>query len=193
MLINVSSWIFIVEGIITLLIAIMSYVFLVDFPDGNKPNWNFLSQKEIRFIVARVNADRGDADTEKFSWAKFLGAGLDWKIWAYGMLFGMTTTVTYALSYFLPLILRDGMGFSVGAAQCLVAPPYVAAGLLMYGCGWLGDKYHTRGPIMLFNFILCLIGVPLIGFVDHDHTAIRYFGVFLVCMGANANIPAIMT
>jgi hypothetical protein len=47
------------------------------------------------------------------------------------MIFGMSTTVTYALAYFLPIILRDGMGFSVGKAQILVAPPYAAAGIMV--------------------------------------------------------------
>lgn len=55
------------------------------------------------------------------------------------------TTVTYAIAYFLPIILQEGMDYSVGtkilcrdnrnilklgpgAAQCLVAPPYAFAG-----------------------------------------------------------------
>lgn len=42
-------------------------------------------------------------------------------------IFFNTTTVTYALAYFLPVILQLNMGFSVGEAQCLVAPPYAFA------------------------------------------------------------------
>jgi len=82
------------------------------------------------------------------------------------------------------------MGFSLAKAQCLVAPPYAAAGLMMYFTGWLGDKYHLRGPIIFFNSCLAIIGLPLIGWVEN--VGVRYFGVFLVCMGANANIPATM-
>jgi hypothetical protein len=41
------------------------------------------------------------------------------------------------------------------------------------------------------NSIIAIAGLPLIGWVDS--IGVRYFGVFLVCMGANANIPACMT
>lgn len=82
------------------------------------------------------------------------------------------------------------MGFSVGASQCLVAPPYALAAIVMYTTSYLGDKYHLRGPIIAFNMVLCLIGLPIMGF--HSNSAVRYFGVFLTTAGANANVPATM-
>ena len=48
------------------------------------------------------------------------------------------TTVTYAIAYFMPIILRENMGFSIGESQCLVAPPYAFAGILMLSTAWLG-------------------------------------------------------
>lgn len=83
------------------------------------------------------------------------------------------------------------MGFSVGAAQCLVAPPYVAAAIVMYGCAMLGDKWHLRGPIIVFNAVLGLIGLPLLGYMHNN--GVRYFGVFLATIAGNANIPAVLT
>jgi hypothetical protein len=83
-------------------IAIFAFIFLVNFPDDPKGNWGFLNPRELQFVLARVNADRGDAIAEKFSWRKFLRPALDAKIWGFAMLFGMTTTVSYALAYFLP-------------------------------------------------------------------------------------------
>jgi predicted MFS family arabinose efflux permease len=142
-------------------------------------------------ICARVDADRGDAKPQPFSLAKYLRAGADIKVWAYAMIFFNTTTVTYALAYFLPIILTQNMGFSVGASQCLVAPPYAFAGIVMYVTGWAGDKYRLRGPVIVFNALLCIIGLPIMGF--HTSAAVRYFGVFLVTAGANANVPAAMS
>jgi hypothetical protein len=98
--------------------------------------------------------------------------------------------VTYALAYFLPIILQENMGFSVGAAQCLVAPPYALAAIVMFGTGYVGDKYKIRGPIICFNMLLCLIGLPIMGF--HKSPGVRYFGVFLTTAGANSNVPATM-
>lgn len=185
------SWIFIIEGIITCLVGIGGYFALVDFPDrAAKTAWRFLSEKECNFIIRRVSKDRGDAEVEPFNLKKWAAAGLDFKIWGFALIFFSITTVTYAIAYFLPIILREGMGFSVGASQCLVAPPYLFAGIVMFGTSWLADKYHLRGPALCFNSLLALIGLPIMGF--HSSNGVRYFGVFLVTAGANANIPAAM-
>jgi MFS family permease len=61
----------------------------------------------------------------------------------------------------------------------------------MYATGWFGDKYHLRGPIIIFNMVLCIIGVAIMGF--HKNPNVRYFGVFLTTAGANSNVPATMS
>ncbi|GAB1206000.1 hypothetical protein APSETT445_004681 [Aspergillus pseudonomiae] len=96
-------------------------------------------------------------------------------------------TVTYAIGYFLPLILRNGMGFGVGESQYLSAPPYVWACILMIFEGWLGDKYRLRGPILIVNALMQLVGISLMGLAKGN--GVRYFGVFLVTGGVNASAP----
>lgn len=61
----------------------------------------------------------------------------------------------------------------------------------MYATGWAGDRYKIRGPIIVFNMLLCLIGLPIMGF--HKKASVQYFGVFLTTAGANSNIPAAMS
>ncbi|KAI0526416.1 major facilitator superfamily domain-containing protein [Xylaria bambusicola] len=181
-------WIFVIEGILTVLLGIAGYWLLVDFPDSDRKNWKFLSEQERAWVVNRVNADRGDAETPKFRLGHFLRAGLDWRLWAYGVIAFGSTTVTYALAFFLPIILNENLGFDVGASQALVAPPYAFAGLFMYAMGWLGDKYRMRGPIVVINMVVSLIGLPLLGW--HPDAKVRYFGSFLLVAGANSNVPA---
>ena len=99
------------------------------------------------------------------------------------------------------------MGFSVGASQCLIAPPYAFAAIIMYISGMIGDKHHIRGPLVIFNAVLSIIGLAVMGFVKS--TGVRYFAgmtyaatvmdglltsnqVFLACAGANANVPTVM-
>jgi len=188
---NGWRWIFIIEGVLSCLVGILGYILVVNFPDSGKTNWSFLSKREIRFVLARVQADRADAVTEPWALSKFLRPAIDLKVWGYAMIFGMTTTVTYALAYFLPIILNRGLGFSVGASQCLVAPPYAFAAILMYLTAMIGDKYHIRGPLIIFNATLCLIGLPIIGWSKNLPS--RYFGVFLCTAGANANVPTVLT
>lgn len=98
--------------------------------------------------------------------------------------------MAYAISFFLPIILRENMGMTVGEAQMLSAPPYVFAALVMLACAWLGDKYHIRGPLLLINCTLGIIGLPLLGWASQP--SVRFFGTFLICASANGGIPTVM-
>jgi hypothetical protein len=69
------------------------------------------------------------------------------------------------------------MNFGVVKAQCLVAPPYVAASIIMYFQAIYSDKWHMRGPVVLGNSALAMIGMALVGYLEKP--APRYFGVFL--------------
>ncbi|RYP08957.1 hypothetical protein DL764_001568 [Monosporascus ibericus] len=183
-------WIFIIEGIISCVGALISYIFLVGFPEEADKSWKFLSQQERDFILRRVNRDRGDAVTEPFSFGAFIKPAADFKIWVFAFIFFCVTTVGYSINYFLPIILL-GMGFSVAAAQCLIVPPWIFTALVMYAQAWLGDRYRLRGPIIAFNAVLALIGLVLMGF--HQEYPVRYFGVFLVVAGASGNTPPVLT
>lgn len=184
-------WIFLVQGLITVTLAIAAYWLLVDFPDSDRPTWRFLGKDELRWVVSRINKDRGDGGVTKFDLKKFFRHSLDIKIWAFAMIFFNTTTITYALAYTMPLLLIGNMGFSVGQAQCLVAPPYIFAGIVMFTSGWIGDRFRFRGPLIIFNMLLCLTGLPIMAW--HPSAGVRYFGVFLVTAGANCNVPTVMS
>lgn len=190
---NGWSWIFIVQGLITIVVAFLGFIFVVGFPDKKPANifGTFLTPHEIAHVLARVDADRGDAHAEKFVFRKWLSGGADLKIWGFALIFGSTTTVTYALAYFLPQILHGAMGFSIGASQCLIAPPYALAVINMLAVSWASDKYHLRAPAIAWNSMLCIIGLPIMGFASSP--AVRYFGVFLATAGCNSNIPLVMT
>lgn len=179
------------EGIITIGLGIMGYLLIVDFPEKAASSWKFLNQEETDMICARIEKDRADVEAPKFNIGEYLRTAADLKVWGFAALFGLTTTNSYAIAYFLPVILNRGMKFSVAASQCLVAPPYVAAGIAMYGMAVVGDKYRIRAPIVLLNACLALIGLPLLGYTKNN--GVRYFGVFLATISANANIPAILT
>jgi hypothetical protein len=74
-------WIFIFEGLLTVVIGFGGYWLLVDFPDSDRKVWGFLNEKERAWIVRRVKADRGDNTVTDFNWVSFLSAGKDWRLW----------------------------------------------------------------------------------------------------------------
>ncbi|KAH8433927.1 uncharacterized protein LDX57_011563 [Aspergillus melleus] len=155
-------WIFVIQGLLTCVLAAISYFVLVDFPDRMaESKRKFMKKNEYALILRRIEKDRADVTVEPFNLRKYLTAGLDLNILGFGLIYFSTTTTAYAITFFLPLIYREGMGFSQGASLCLFAPPYAAAGILMYATSWIGDKYRIRGPIIIFNGLLTLAGLPL--------------------------------
>ncbi|GAB7366698.1 hypothetical protein MBLNU230_g0656t1 [Neophaeotheca triangularis] len=185
-------WIFLVFGLTTVAAGIAGYIFLVDFPDRaiDKKYFGFVNSEEIAFILRRIKKDRDDASAEPWNFKKWISAGADWKIWTFAVQFGCLTTQSYALGYFLPIILNETMGFDVGLSQLLTAPPYIFAGFIMAGCAWLGDKKHIRGPIILCLACMGIVGLALLGW--GQVTGVRYFGIFLICGAANASIPTVL-
>ena len=101
------------------------------------------------------------------------------------------TVVSYAITFFLPLILRSELKFPQAASQVLTTPPYFFAGIFMYAQGWLGDKYHIRAPLIVYNCIQCIVGLAILGWVQIP--GVQYFGIFLVTSASNATIPAALT
>ncbi|KAL6364339.1 hypothetical protein LRP88_02259 [Fusarium phalaenopsidis] len=185
-------WIFIIEGIVTICIGFAGWVFMVDFPDRalGKKYWRFISEREIASVIRRINQDRGDADGEPWSFKAWASSALDLKIWGFALCLFCCTTITSALSFFLPIILRENMGMSVAMSQCLSTPPYFLAAAFMYGIAWVGDKYKIRGPLLLINCALGLIGLPLLGFATNP--ALRLFSTFLICVSGPGGIPTCM-
>jgi MFS family permease len=188
---NGWSWIFIMEGLLTVVLAVVGYFALIDFPDRAKRHKHFLNDAEVDFIIARIDYDRADSKPTTFNLREYLANAGDLKVWGFAAIFGLTTTSSYAIAFFLPIILQTGMGFDTARAQCLVAPPYAAAGIWMYSQAWFADKYRNRCASLIVNALVCLVGLCLLGFCKGN--AVRYFGVFLATMGANANVPAVLT
>jgi hypothetical protein len=180
-----------VEGLITIVFGVLGALLIVDFPEESSTSFHFINARESDFIVSRIAADRDDAIPTPFALSSYLSNGLDPKIWAFALLALGGATNTYAIAFFLPEILHNSLNFSLLQTQCLTAPPYVAAALVMYLSAVFADRHHIRGPIIICNACLGLIGLPLLGFLKDSR--IRYFGVFLATISANANVPATIT
>ncbi|KAH7059045.1 general substrate transporter [Macrophomina phaseolina] len=187
---NGWRWINIIEGIFTVLASVIAHIILVGMPDGDgRHEWRFLSSRERRFVLARIDADRADAKLEEITMKNCARMLSDIKLWGFAAVLYLSAVTSTGFLYFLPLIIH-GMGFSVGVSQLLNAPPFLIAGLWCCLTGWLSDRWRLRSPFLVLNALLCLGGVPLLGFTAPFGA--RYTGICLVCMGSKANTPAAM-
>lgn len=93
------------EGILTCIAGVAGYFLIVDFPELSKKSWRFLTERESTFVVATIEKDRADAIPEPFRIGAYLKHALDLKVWGFASLFMLTTTNSYAIAYFLPIML----------------------------------------------------------------------------------------
>ncbi|KFX92673.1 hypothetical protein V490_05250 [Pseudogymnoascus sp. VKM F-3557] len=189
---NGWSWIFIIEGIVSTAVGISAFFIIPEFPEKATVKNSiglpgFLTPEEAAIILARIEHDRGDAVEDKLTFRLALQHLRDWKVYEFTLYLLLNNTGVYAFSYFLPVILNDGFGYSEGRAQLLTFPPYACAAVWIMACSFAADHYRIRGPIMLFNAAMYIIGVSLTGFTSNLHA--RYGGVFLGVMGITGNIP----
>ena len=77
-------WIFIIEGMVTVVVAVVAFFSVWDFPETA----NFLSLEERSFVAWRLKFDTTSTDAEervpqneKQSWAEAKKAFLDWQVW----------------------------------------------------------------------------------------------------------------
>ncbi|PLB44746.1 MFS transporter [Aspergillus steynii IBT 23096] len=172
-------WMYLVQGLTTCVLGALTYWWMVDFPEKADRSFYFLSTTETRIAVRRIQMDRGDVVLEPFSWRKIAVHFLDPKLYGFACMFFLLNLVSTALSYFLPIILQSGMGFSSNESILLSTPPYYWSVVPVLFTSFIGDTYGKRGPLIVFNALCLVAGFLMFGLPASGQVTVRYIGTFL--------------
>lgn len=170
-------YMFLVQGLISIVIGIATYFWMVDFPENAGKSLWFLTKEEQALAVSRIQRDRKDVQPDPFTWGKVLSHGSDVKVYGFALLFFLLNLVSTSLSYFLPIILQSGMGFSENESIILSAPPYYYAVIPVCITSVVSDRYKLRGPVIVFNCVCLIAGFCMLGFANQ--VTVRYVGTYL--------------
>ncbi|KAJ9615359.1 hypothetical protein H2200_001434 [Cladophialophora chaetospira] len=172
------QWMYLVQGSVTVFLGLITYFWMVDFPDQCENSFHFLTADEKALALSRINDDRKDGGKpEPFRLSTIMIHSLDPKLYAFCVLFFLLNLVSTALSYFLPIILQSGMGFSSNKAILLSSPPYYYSVIPVLLSSYIGDKYRVRAPVIIFNAVCLIVGFCMLGFPAQ--VTVRYIGTFL--------------
>lgn len=128
--------------------AIFAFFALHDYPETAK----FLKSDERAEVIRRLVDDSSALSHELRS--KFVKDAFKyWKIWIHMFICVGVFLPVYAVSIFLPTIIR-GMGHSAELAQLMSVPPYITACLATLAGGYAADKKRQRG---VFLICFCLV------------------------------------
>jgi sugar phosphate permease len=177
------EWIFILEGLATVVLGAVSPLFLVNFPDQA----TFLSPIDRARARKRLREDlQSSAEYEGFKMKYFWEAMADWKTYAGAIVYMGADGALYAFSLFLPSIIKE-LGFSSVKAQLLSVPPYAAAAISTILVGWAADKTNQRG---IWNILCGVIGsIGFIMLLVAESPGLSYTGTFLGAVGIYPCIP----
>ncbi|KAF2132758.1 hypothetical protein P153DRAFT_428806 [Dothidotthia symphoricarpi CBS 119687] len=185
------QYMFVVQGGITISLGILTYWWMIDFPEHAHNSFLFLTPHESALAASRIHKDRGDVAPDAFTWRKVLVHAKDPKVYGFCTLSFLQNLVSTSLSYFLPIILQSGMGFSPNASILLSAPPYYYAVLPAILSSLVGDRFQLRAPVIAFNSLCLIVGFCMLGF--SDQVAVRYVGTYLATGAYVANWAAMAT
>ncbi|KWU42228.1 transporter [Rhodotorula sp. JG-1b] len=174
------AWIFIIEGLMTVVVALVSPWFIEDFPEDAK----FLSPKEKEFVVHRLKQDVGAGG--HFDWRHVKSAFLDWKSYVFALIYIGIAMPLYALSLFSPTIIAELGKFNRPQSMLLSTPPYVLAFFITLASSFLSDRIKQRGYFNVFWMTVVCIGYAILLGIDVvEKPGVAYFAVFL-CVGGVA-------
>jgi len=181
------AWIFILEGLATIVVAGFSFFMVHDFPDEAK----FLSEDDRRRVIRRLKADKqSSAEHEEFKMEYFWAAVTDWKTWTGALIYMGCDGALYAFSLFLPTIVQQ-MGYKSIHAQLLSVPPYAVAAVVTVAVGFIADRTGKRGYCNMVMSFFGIIGFAMLLGSGTPH--VQYAGVFLGAMGIYPCIPNTIT
>ncbi|KZZ98823.1 Major facilitator superfamily domain, general substrate transporter [Moelleriella libera RCEF 2490] len=180
-------WIFILEGILTMLVAVAAFFFVCDFPE--QATW--LSDRERHMILqktGRLQKQQPSQDrvTMKDAWAFFRDPQHHFG----ALMYFCSTVPVYAFAYFTPTIVKT-LGYSTVQTQLYSVPPYAAALAVCLVQAYLADRTDLRLPYLLFSGILLVSGLAIL-ISTYGHFSVQYAGICLVSMGALSAAPLVI-
>ncbi|AOW07824.1 major facilitator superfamily domain-containing protein [Yarrowia lipolytica] len=187
-------WIFILEGIATVVVGFIAYFTLYDYPETAK----FLTEDERQYIMYRIKFDgqssssavaQDDSMNSKYLWDAFK----DIQTWLHLGLFWGIICPLYSISFFLPSIIKN-LGYTSSKAQLLTIPIYIVAACWGVLQAWLSDRLQKRSIFVAFNLCCMMLGYILaISISAAAHPAATYVGCYLAAFGIYPAIPGIIS
>lgn len=174
-------WLFIIEGLATVVLGVIAYFVLPDFPGTTK----WLSEEEKIVAQGRLAADAGSEtvlDEEKVPISRgLIWAAKDIRTWIFACL-QLCVTASISFSHFFPTLVQQ-LGFTDNMVVLLLtSPPYVVAFFWAIGWAWWADRLQARSLSAGISQTVGMVGTILMISVTNVLWA-RYAFTFLVTCG----------
>ncbi|KAL4864278.1 hypothetical protein BDV12DRAFT_205800 [Aspergillus spectabilis] len=171
-------WIFILEGIATVVVAVTAKFFIVDWPDKAR----FLSDAERAILQSRLQSDQGAYRMDRLDKVAGKRIAADVKIYLGTIMYLGVLNTGYAASFFTPTLLNE-MGWTSLEAQIMSVPVYIVAAVLTLCMALLSDRLQHRFGCAMTGCLIATVGYSILLAQDFVSTGVKYFAIFAVVGG----------
>ncbi|MCJ1242665.1 hypothetical protein MMC14_010674 [Varicellaria rhodocarpa] len=180
-------WIFILEGVLTCLVAMIFFFLIPGFPEEAK----WLTQDERAYIKARLQQDQGRSAAERqIRFKDVVTIFKDYKILVGGFMYFGLIVPAYSYSFFAPSIIKT-YGYSQIGTQLHSVPPWAAAFGFAMLIAYLSDRTQHRFLFTIIPICVAIAGFAILLTVHNSHH-LEYAALFLVTMGTYSAMPVIV-
>lgn len=180
---SLTRWrmIFAIEGIVTCLLALISFFTLTDRPETAR----WLSQEEKDLAIARVKSERvGQHEVlDKLDKKKTLRGIFNPVVLATSFIFLLDNITVQGLAFFAPTIVRTIYPrHTVVQQQLRTVPPYIVGAFFTVLFPFLSWRYDRRTIFMIAGAPLMMVGYIM--FLASADAQVRYGATFIIASGA---------
>jgi len=171
------QWLFILEGLPTVLLALAILVFLPDRPRSAR----FLSDQEKDWLEGVLASERNAIQSRHG--VVGLAALVDWRVLALSFVYFANITTNLGIAFFLPQIIK-GMGASDVQANSISAIPFAVGVVGVIVFGWLADRMRSRRKqLLVTTLVISALGLAGAGLIGPSYTAVALialatFGIY---------------
>ncbi|KAF9451878.1 MFS general substrate transporter [Macrolepiota fuliginosa MF-IS2] len=180
------AWIFILEGLFSVLMGLISFFFVPSTPADCK----FLTPSEKLLIKTQLEYDRPSVTpnipSDKFSFREILRSLTSTHVLIIFVVFFLGGVTLYGMALFLPSIINQ-LGFSPIQSQLLSVGPFATAFFVTLLSAYLSDKYQNRVIPSVIISTFAVAGFTLYLRSTSKFTA--YGSLFLTVPGVYAIAP----
>ncbi|KAK6825967.1 MFS transporter [Apiospora arundinis] len=185
-MVSCSRWLFIIEGSITVAAAVSAIFILPNYPATTK----WLSREEQAYAQWRLIDDTGEADQAGASTLKE-GVKLafrDPRLYLFTLL-QHASLLSQSFQYMFPAIVKT-LGYGNVETLLITAPIWIGTFLVSLVVTYTSGRYHERSWHIIGLMLVSVVGNVIV--VSTLNTAVRFFAMFLMPMGAVAAYQIIL-
>lgn len=180
-------WIFILEGCLTVVIAVLFFFTFPSFPE--QATW--LREDEREYVKARLQADQGNSAADrKVSFRDILTVMKDHRVWLGGLMYFGLIVPAYGYAFFAPSIIST-YGYDPIGTQLHSVPPWACSFGFSLLIAALSDWTRHRALFALGPLALSITAFGILLNV-HNNLPLQYAALFLITMGTYGAMPIIV-